>query len=310
MEAGRAGWTGKYLSRLFETAVRVGKRARTETAIARGAVSVPQAAVELAKVHFSSLKGLNVLIIGAGQTGRLALQHILPENPGRVFLTNRTFANAEKMAELFGVEALPFENFRSCLDKVNIIIAAAYAKDYLLAPGDFTFINNLPMTDGAVSGQRELFIADISLPRVVDPAVAESDSVLLFDIFDLQDVRDRNLEQRLSEKEKVELIVAEELTSCRQWYDTQKMVPLISRIDEWKTALLSEELDKRKQKLADFSPEQLQLTKRMISACLNKSIHLSYCLLKNGFSEERTHMSEKMAKIVNDVIAMEKEDRD
>lgn len=295
LEASRAGYTGKYLSRLFETAVRVGKRVRAETAIARGAVSVSQAAVELAKKHFPDLQSLNVLVIGAGQTGRLALQHILNERPQRVVLTNRTRANAEKLAELFAVEVLDFAEFRHHLAFFDIIIAAVDSSEYLLSRADFQPLAQKP----------EVFVADISLPRVIDPQVGGLPFVKLFDIFDLQNVRDKNLEQRLSEKERVQEILHEELENCRNWYETQALVPLISRIEEWKNNMVAQELEKQKQKLAVFTAEQQQLLKRMLHSCMNKSIHLSYCLLKNGFSEGRIDMSSKIVQTVSDILDKE-----
>ena len=93
--------TGVILNKILHHAFRVAKRVRTETGIANNAVSVSFAAVELANKIFGVLEGRNVLLIGAGEMSELAAKHLISRRVGKIFIANRTYARAVKMAEDF-----------------------------------------------------------------------------------------------------------------------------------------------------------------------------------------------------------------
>src|SRR3954465_7981450 len=100
--ARRAETAGPLLNRLFHACFAVGKRVRTETSLSSGAVSVSYAAVALAKKIFGDLEGRNVVVMGAGEMGKLTAQHMKSQGVRQVTIVSRTIAHAARTAEAIG----------------------------------------------------------------------------------------------------------------------------------------------------------------------------------------------------------------
>src|SRR5207247_5712017 len=115
---------GPQLHTLFSQAFSVAKRVRTETEIARHAVSVSFAAVELAKKIFAGLARRAVLLVGAGKMSELAAKHLVEQGAFPVYVVNRTWARAQEMARALSGTALPWDELETALAGVDIVIAS------------------------------------------------------------------------------------------------------------------------------------------------------------------------------------------
>src|SRR5579859_2330272 len=122
------------LERLFEETMRVAKRVRTDTGIGEHAVSIPYAAVELARKIFGNLKDLHALLLGAGEMGELTAEHLAGNGLKQIFVANKTFERAQQLATRFGGEALRFEAFESQLAMCDIVIASTGAPHFVIEP--------------------------------------------------------------------------------------------------------------------------------------------------------------------------------
>ena len=171
-----AGTAGATLDRLFCSAVTAGKRVRTETALARGAVSISHAAVELARKVFGSLRGLHAMILGAGEMSKVTARLLANDGVASIFVANRTFERAQQLAQLLGGKAVRFDEFPKQMLQADMVVCSTAAPTGG-APGRAA-------PPGARRG-RPLLI-DIAVPRDVEPAVGELDGVFLFCIDDLQ----------------------------------------------------------------------------------------------------------------------------
>src|SRR5947208_2005769 len=120
------------LNQLFEQTMRVAKRVRTETGIGEHAVSVPYAAVELAKKIFGNLRGLHVLLLGAGEMGELTAEHLAAQEVKQIFVANKTYERAVDLAQRFGGEAVNFQQFEARLATCDIVIASTGAPHHLI----------------------------------------------------------------------------------------------------------------------------------------------------------------------------------
>jgi glutamyl-tRNA reductase len=132
-EMGRAQ-SGVVLNRLFQSALLVASRVRTETAVGRGAASVSSAAVQLAKKIFGSLTGRGAMILGAGEMAELALQCLLDEGVRVAIVANRTLASAQELAERYGATALPYEACWAQLHAVDLLICSTAAPHAVVRP--------------------------------------------------------------------------------------------------------------------------------------------------------------------------------
>ncbi|MEZ0337900.1 MAG: glutamyl-tRNA reductase [Aquificaceae bacterium] len=218
------GCTGKVLNRLYEKALRTAKRVRTETGIGRNAISVSYVAVELAKRIFGNLANVKVLLVGAGEMAELSAKY-LKKLKAHLFITNRTYERAVELAKELEGNVLSFEELADYLHEFDIVIVSTGSKKYII---------DYQMVKKAIKkrGYKPIFFIDISVPRNVDPAISQIDEVFLYDIDDLQDVAEKNLKERLKEKEKGEIIVWDEVGKFMKWLQVLEVEDIIIRIKE------------------------------------------------------------------------------
>src|SRR5436309_2497464 len=218
---------GPVLNRLFHSSFAVGKRVRTETGLASGAVSVSFAAVALARKIFGDLKGRTVLVIGAGEMGKLTALHMKSQGVQQVTIVSRTMAHAARTAEAIGgASAAPWEEMDAALGASDIVITATGASAPILTKARIESVMR-PRRN------RALFIIDIALPRDVEPAAGEIEQVFLYNIDDLQATVRENMARRASEVTRAEAIVVEELDKFGAWFRARGAVPTIVALRQW-----------------------------------------------------------------------------
>ena len=216
------GATGKIVNQLFQRGFKIGKTARAETSLHKGAVSVSLAAVELAGEIFGSLADKKVLVIGAGETARLTLECLLKKRVGKIFIANRTRARADEMlaglragAPDFTAEVVGFAGFKNYLNEVDIVISSTSAPEPILEKADFLAQTN------------KILLIDIAMPRDIAPdaAAAASEKVVLKNIDDLHAIVDKNYRRRMSDLPLVQRIVMNEMTDFLIWYYSLPLFP-------------------------------------------------------------------------------------
>ncbi|HUE85053.1 MAG TPA: glutamyl-tRNA reductase [Vicinamibacterales bacterium] len=239
---------GPLLNKLFHWAFGVGKRVRTETALAEGAVSVSFAAVSLAKKIFGNLSGRRVLVVGTGEMGKLTAIHLKAQGVESVVITSRTLAHAQQLAEEVAGTVAAWDSLPQALLESDIVITST---------GSSTPILSKAQVKDAVpaSRVRPLFLIDIAVPRDVDPRAAEIEQVFLYNIDDLQSIVRENLQKRGHEVSRAEQIVEEEVTKFATWHRSREAVPTIVALRQRFEAVRKAELERLEPKLASLSPE-------------------------------------------------------
>jgi glutamyl-tRNA reductase len=239
---------GPVLNKVFPWSFTVGKRVRTETGLSEGAVSVSFAATALAKKIFGDLKGRTVLVVGAGEMGKLTAQHLQSQGVERMLITSRTLAHASALAQSIGGRALPWDELGSALDASDIVISAT---------GATLPVFTRPQIDGIMRHRRNrpLFLIDIALPRDVDPAVGDLEAVFLYNIDDLQAIVQENLTRRAAEVVHADAIVADEVRKFEAWLTARVAIPTVVALRQRFDAIRRSELERLQPKLAGLPPE-------------------------------------------------------
>jgi len=205
LEAENAKTVGPILKHLFNRAMTVGRRVRNETGINKGAVSIGSAAVELAVNLLGNLEDKKILVMGAGEIGTLVAKALARRCLSPIFIANRTYARAVKLAEDLSGQAVKFNQFEEVLVDADVVICSTAAPHYLLTK-DIIF---------RLMSQRvntsDIVIIDISNPRNVEKAVQEVAATKLYNIDDLQLIADKNRQVREKSIEKAVKILEEEL---------------------------------------------------------------------------------------------------
>src|SRR5829696_9621159 len=249
MAAAAAHTSGTFLNRLFHTSFAVGKRVRTETGLGSGAVSVSFAAVALARKIFGELKGRNVLVVGAGEMGKLTALHMKSQGVQHVTIVSRTMAHAARTAEAIGgAAAAPWEDLDELIGASDIVITATGAAAPVLSKGRIETIMR-PRRN------RPLFIIDIARPRDVEAAAGEIEQVFLYNLDDLQATVRENLARRTSEIARAETIVTEEVQKFGAWFRARGAIPTVVALRERFEAIRRGELERLQFKLAALPPE-------------------------------------------------------
>ncbi len=269
--------TGRVFNKLFRQSFEVGKRVRTETDIGENAVSISYVAVELAKRVFDSLAGRTVLILGAGKMSELTAKNLLGAGVSKTMVVNRTFARAEELAARFAGEAVPYEDLFVRMAEADIVISSTAATGYV--------ITREQLAEVLHRRRDPLFLIDIALPRDIDPACGSLADAFLYNIDDLSSVVSANLEERMREAERAEVIIAEEIGVFARWLDSMEVVPTVAAIRSKAENMRSEEFDKALRRLGGLSEKEIQTVEALTQAIVNKMLHGPTARLKQVSSE-------------------------
>jgi len=214
---------GKVLDTAFTKAIQVGKRARTETHINEGSVSIGSAAVELAEDCLGGLDGKTIMVVGVGEIGVLVARALADKNLEGIYISNRTFKKAQDLAYELGGEAILFDDFASYLKIADVVISATGAPHYVITQ---------KVVDAALIERKgkPLFMVDIANPRDIEESVGESEGVTLCNIDNLRVISEKTLKMRNEEAKKVMSIIDEELILLGKQFKRQKADDIISAL--------------------------------------------------------------------------------
>jgi glutamyl-tRNA reductase len=247
--AGDAQTVGPVLNRLFHSSFGVGKRVRTETGVGAGAVSVSYAAVALAKKIFGDLQGRSVVVIGAGEMGKLTALHMKSQGVPRITIVSRTMAHAARTAEAIGgASAAPWDDLDNTIGASDIVIAATGATAPILTKAHVEAVMRPRRS-------RPLFIIDIAVPRDVEAAAGEIEQVFLYNIDDLQATVRENLARRTAEVTRAEAIVAEEVERFGGWLRSRGAIPTVVALRQRFEQIRRAELERLEFKMSALPPE-------------------------------------------------------
>ncbi len=257
------GSLGKLLSRLFMTALRTGKRVKTETEIFSGAVSISYVAVELARKIFHPLADQKTLVVGAGETGEMTARNLRAQGVRNITITNRTEARGLELISRLGFgEWMPMSRMAARLHEFDIVIVSAGAPHYLITYDD---VRASVLRRG---GGTQL-IVDISVPRNVDPQVATIPSIFCKDLNDLNNVIEVNVERRRSDLPRAEAIIAEELAEFSAWCSLLPVTPVVARLKEQSERIMRGELEKNRHR---FSDAEFAHVEKLVGSVVRKII--------------------------------------
>ncbi|MBR4504379.1 MAG: glutamyl-tRNA reductase [Candidatus Methanomethylophilaceae archaeon] len=249
--AARAGGHAKsMLSYLFDHALTVGKRVRSETSLNKGAVSVGSAAVELAESRLGTLSDKIVTILGAGDMATVIAKNLVGKGPKTVIVSNRTFHNAMILAEELGGTALTWDRMHDALADSDLILVATSAPHPVVHYGNAL---------DAVSkrGGRPLLLIDVSVPRNVEKEVGEIPGVSLETMDSLQTIAMDNVARRTAEISDAEHIIKEELAKMEKERAESTANELIRGISIKLSGIKERELAEARSRLSTADPEEV-----------------------------------------------------
>jgi glutamyl-tRNA reductase len=268
-EAARTrGATGALLNRLFEDALRSGKRVRTEAKLHELPESVAASAVELAARELAGVEGRRALLFGAGKMNELAARD-LRERGAEVVVASRTLESAQDLAERVGGRAAAFDAVAVELPEADLVISATRCPYPILH------------AEAVRPREKPLVLVDVAVPRDLDPAIGELDGCILFDI----DALGEGLVGREDEVREAEAIVAEEAARFAEWRRSRDAADAIRDLRARAEEIRAEELARAGARLSELSPRERETVETLTAQIVNKLLHAPTVRAKETGSE-------------------------
>ena len=258
------------LSRLFQKTFSTAKRVRTETNIGESAVSVAYAACSLARQIFESLRNLNILLVGAGETIELVSRHLLRHGVKKLMIANRTRERAvqlvEKLATETQIDVFGLDELQYALHQADIVISSTGSPNVLIT-------QDMVKQSQEVRHYAPMLLVDIAVPRDIDETVAELDSVYHYTVDDLQDIIQRNLNQRELASEQAQEIISQECHDFFEWLKVHQFSNLIKYYRQDAERIRQELLEKAQLSLQNGELAE-DILQELSYKLMNKLIHV------------------------------------
>lgn len=244
------GYAHARANSVFSQAFRVAKKIRNETEIGRNSVSIGHAAVEVAFRHCASFTNKKTLILGAGEMARITAQYLLSRGVENIFIANRTFANAQKLAHSLGkhVTALPLDEVFVRLAEFEVCFLATAGSGHLITQEHLKQAGIV--RDAAQQATNckaictEYVFIDVCVPRKVDPSVQQFANIILYNVDNLDSIMEKNRNLRVQASERAEKMVDAEVRSFLVSLEQKKNLSNVGRFHSWLTSAVNEEVER------------------------------------------------------------------
>lgn len=231
------GATGPVLNRLFQGALEVGKRVRSETELGSRPMSVAAAGIKLAERIFGKLSSGSALVLGAGAISEQVLSQLRDRGVRQLSIMNRSHDRAEALAREYGGRAIEWKDWDAAFLSPDMVVTSLSAEEPVLT-------REILARAMASRGNRALFLMDLGVPRNVEAAAAELYNVYVYNLDDLTGIVEQNRSARQSEIPKAEAIVDEHVLKFLSWQASVELVGLVdalrSRMKESRAVFLAE----------------------------------------------------------------------
>jgi len=301
-QANEAKVTNKAINVLFQTALAVGKRVRTDTLIDQHPVSISYTAVELAKQHFGELVGKGILIMGAGEMSTLTAKNLVAAGANTVLVSNRSYEKAVILAEECSGRAVRFDDMDQYLQEVDIVISATASTHFVILPERMQEIM-------ANRKGRPMLLIDIAVPRDIHPEVGEIPLITLFDIDDLRGVVDRHHQERELAAVNAEKIIEEEMLRFLKWHNSLFVVPTILALQQKGQKVKDAQLKHALEHLGSLTPNQEKIVSSMANSIVNHLLHGPIKNLKEYAATSQGHLYTEILQNLFDLDVAEEDKR-
>ncbi len=261
-----AGAVGRELGALAQQALRVGKRARTDTGIDRAGRSLVTAGLAEATRLLGDLEGATVLVVGAGAMSALAATVAAQSGAGRVVVANRTLARAERLVSGLGGEARPLEDLPAALAEADLVVSCTGAVGHLLGADLLA-----PVAAARAAGGARLVVLDLALPRDVDPAAHDLAGLAVVDLESLAGVLATS--RHAADVEATREIVAEEVAAFLGWQRAVSVAPTVVALRAMADSVVQAELVRLTGRLPDLGTRERAEIEQTVARVVDKLLH-------------------------------------
>lgn len=265
LRAGQAsGSAGRTIGHLVQTALRVGKRAHSETELDKAGPTLVEAGLKRAAELLGPLDQAHVLILGAGAMSGLAVSSAFRAGTASIAICSRTLGRADRLAALVGGVPVPLSELPAALAAADLVIACAGSTGYLVTEADVERAQ-------VARGDRPLVFIDLALPRDVDPAVADRPEVSVFDLEQLgRDLSAHGLSEDLAD---VRALVAGEVETYLADQRAKEVAPTVVALRAMARSVVENELNRLQSRVGEVEPSVLAELEQTVHRVVEKLLH-------------------------------------
>ncbi|HJR19952.1 MAG TPA: glutamyl-tRNA reductase [Actinomycetota bacterium] len=295
--AGDESAAGPVLSTLFRQAIRVGRRARSETGIGKTVKTFAGAGAELARNALGSLDRKTVLVVGAGKMSDVAARKMAKEG-ATVLVANRTPSRAKALAARIGGEEIPMTSLAEGLARADLVLSSTGSSQPVIT-------RELVAEAFSSRTDRPLVFLDLAVPRDVEPSVDEIDGVIVRDLDDLREALVPGPEQ-LREVDRVRALIQEEVPRFSRWQRSHHLAPLLEALQAHGEQVRDRELKRTLSRLTRLSDGEREAVEALARSIVAKLFHGPVTNVKHAAG---TAEGEALARALRDLFDLPESER-
>lgn len=287
------GGSGKALNKMFLEAITKAKEIKTKTNISENPLSISYIGIKQLEKHFNTLEGKNVLILGYGKMGELALKHLMDKGVNKIYICNRREKDIKAICEKNDlIEYIHFGQKYEYINQVDIVIGSTAAPHFVYLKEEL---------EVHIKENKELAILDIALPRDIDPLIGEMKNIEIYHIDQLQEIANENMLFRKGLIDEINRYIDEGIDEYYKWYKCIPIYPKIKAIKDYSQDITEEELDKMFKKLSHIDNRDKETIETVVRSMVKKMWRTPILQLKNAGNQGR---AEEMATFVSEFLGL------
>ncbi|HEY3200036.1 MAG TPA: glutamyl-tRNA reductase [Actinomycetes bacterium] len=276
--AQRLGTAGRVLNELVQQALRVGKRAHTETGIDRAGQSLVSVGLDLvAGALGDTVQGKSAIVVGAGSMSALAAATLRRVGAGRIVIANRTVKRGRRLADQVGGTAVSLAELPAALAQADLLISCTGATGLVVHHDSITAAM-------ALRGGRPIVLLDVALPRDVDPGVREIPGVTLVD---LEAIAEASV--GAEDVDAVRAIVADEVLAYRGLRVEAQLAPTVAALRSKAAEVVAAELSRLDGRVPELTEQAREEVARTVRRVVEKLLHSPTVRVKELATEPNGH---------------------
>ena len=282
LDAARAADTVNMpLEKLFVQAVSTGRRVRDETDISRSALSVSSVAVDLARNTLGCLEDKIVLVVGAGEAGRLVTKAAIERGASRTIIYNRSSEKARRLADLLKTDEIT-DDLLGGIAKADVMVSCTSAPHAVI---EYDMMAEAMRRRGG----KTMVLVDIAVPRDIEPKIKLIEGVTLYDLDDLSQICNANRNRRQKESLKAMELIREEADRYLDWWRSLDVKPTVSALIQKAEDIRKNQLEMTLKKLPPMSSEQMQSLEAMTRSIVIRVLHDPIAYLKEEAKNKKEY---------------------
>ncbi|MDA1296808.1 MAG: glutamyl-tRNA reductase [Chloroflexi bacterium] len=276
--AGESGSVEPIVSRMFHAALRNSRMIRRETGLGRDSLSISSIGLQLVQQHIGDLSEKTVLVVGAGETGRLTARTLKHVGVQRILVTSRSAERARLVCEELDGEPVPFTEMASAISEADVVVACTAAMEPVVVANDVRAAMSL-------RPDRRLTILDVGMPRDVEHSAGDVPNVELYSLEELHSIAQEHRQSRVEAAAQADALIERAVERFKDQLVGIGAEPVIRTLGSRAEAMREIELARALGQMPDLPEGYSEILDAMSRALVKRMLADPITYLRSGVSK-------------------------